>query len=62
MILYLPMLRPRGKISELAIISVVRKPHFGADHDDFSAIDDNSTIVVHVLVDDGPDNVDVRES
>jgi hypothetical protein len=53
-LLGLLVLHPGRKPTELAVVAVVRKPHFGADEEDLLVEDDDAAIVDDVLVDDGP--------
>lgn len=53
-ILSLPMLRPWREIPHLPIIPVVCQPHFRANVQNFLAIDDDSTVVYDVLMNDRP--------
>ena len=57
MVLYLPMLSPMGKISELAIISVVRKPHLRTNVQYFTIVNDDTTIIDDIFVNNGPDKL-----
>lgn len=54
MVLPLPVLRPRRKVTQFTIISIVSEPHFRADQQDLLVMEDHPTIVDDVLVHDGP--------
>ena len=54
MVLHLPMLHPRRKIPHLPVIPIVRQPHLRANVQDLVPVDDDSTVVDDVLVDNGP--------
>lgn len=54
MVLGFTMLHPWGEVSQFSIISRVSHPHLRANEKNFVIIDDNPTIVDHVLVYDGP--------
>lgn len=48
------MLRPRSEEPQLAIISVIGKPHLGPDEQYLLVMYDDATVVDHVLVRYGP--------
>lgn len=54
MILALAVLCPRGKVPHFSIISVVREPHLRSNKENLSVINNNTTVIDNILVDDGP--------
>ena len=53
-VLPLTMLHPWREVPHFAIITVVRKPHFGTDQQDLFVVNDHPAVVNHVLVYDWP--------
>lgn len=54
MILDLTVFHPWREVTKLSIVPVIRHPHLRPDMQDFVIVDDDSTIVDHVLVDHRP--------
>ena len=54
MIFDLPVLHPRGEVAQLPVVSIVRQPHLWANVKDLVVVDDHTTVVDDVLVDDRP--------
>lgn len=53
-VLDLSMLHPWGEVPHLPVVPVVREPHLRTDVDDFPAVDDDSAVVDHILMNNGP--------
>ena len=53
------MFHPRSKIAQLSIVSVIRKPHLRPNEKDLAVVNNHSTIVDYVLVNNGPGNIEV---
>lgn len=47
---------PRSKVTEFAVIPVIGQPHLGTDEENLLVINDDSAVVVHVLMDHWPVN------
>lgn len=54
MVFPLPVPGPGSEVTELAIIPIIRQPQLRPDEEDFLVVDDDSAVVVDVLVDDRP--------
>ncbi len=54
MVLSLTMLLPRCEVTHFPIITVIGEPHLWTDQDDFAVVNNDTTIVVDVLVNNGP--------
>ena len=54
MVFPLSMPGPGSKVAEFAVIPVVRQPHLGPNQENFLVVNDDSAIVVYVLVDYRP--------
>ena len=54
MVFGLTMLLPRGEIAHLSVVTIICKPHLWADEDDLTVMNNDSTIVVYVLVNNWP--------
>jgi hypothetical protein len=54
MVLPLSVPGPRSEVAELAVITIVRQPHLRPDKEDFLVVNDDSAVVVYVLVDYRP--------
>lgn len=50
MIFALLLSRPRSEVTELAVVSVICQPHLRTDEDNFLVVNDDLTVVVHILV------------
>ena len=50
MVFVLSLPRPRGEVTELAVVPVICQPHLGTDEENFLVVNDDSTVVVHILV------------
>jgi hypothetical protein len=50
----LTMFCPWREVAHLAVIPVIRQPHFWPNEEDLTVVDDNSTVVDDVLVNDRP--------
>jgi hypothetical protein len=53
------MLVPRSEIPKFAIVSIVSQPHLWTDEEDLSVVNDDSTVVDHILVHDWPGMKDI---
>jgi len=53
------MFHPRSKIAQLSIVSVIRKPHLRSNEKDLAVVNNHSAIVDDILVNDGPDDIEV---
>jgi hypothetical protein len=53
-VLNLTMFRPRREVAHLAVIPVIRQPHLWPNEEDLTVVDDNSTVVYDILVNDRP--------
>ena len=56
MLFPLAMLRPGRKIPQLAIVTVISKPHLRTNEQNLPIVDDDSAIVYHILVYHRPNN------
>ena len=54
MVLSLAMFCPWREVAHLAVIPVVRQPHFWTNEEDLTVMDDNSTVIDDILVNDRP--------
>ena len=54
MVLYLAMFHPRREVPHLPVVSVVREPHLWANVQDLASVDNDSTVVDDVLMNDRP--------
>ncbi len=54
MVLSLTMLLPWCEVTHFPIITVIGEPHLWTDQDDFAVVNNDTTIVVDVLVNNGP--------
>ena len=50
------MLRPGRKIPQLAIVTVISKPHLRTNEQNLPIVNDDSAIVYHILVYHRPSN------
>lgn len=50
----LSMSGPGGEVTEFAVIPIVSQPHLRPDEEDFLVVNNDSAVVVHVLVDYWP--------
>jgi hypothetical protein len=50
MLFPLPMLLPGREVSQLAIVPIVCEPHFGTNEQYFLVMDNDSAVIVHVLM------------
>ena len=53
-VLPLAMFLPRCEVAHLTIVAIVCKPHLWSNQEDFTVVDDDATVVIDVLVDNGP--------
>ena len=54
MVFSLTVFCPLREVAHLAVIPVIRQPHFWPNEEDLTVVDDNSTVVDDVLVNDRP--------
>jgi len=59
MIFPLAMFHPRSEITQFSIVSIVGKPHLRSNEKDLAVVDNHSTIVDYVLVNNGPGDIKV---
>ena len=55
MIFPLMVLCPWSEIPHLPVITIVGKPHLWADQEDLRVVNDNTTIVENISMDDWPE-------
>ena len=53
-ILCLTMLVPWSKITQFAIVAIVRKPHLWSNEENPLVSDDDTTVIGHTFMDNGP--------
>lgn len=46
----LPVLVPRGEVTQLSVIPIISKPHLWTNEEDFAVENDDSTVVCYALV------------
>ena len=56
MVFPLSMSSPGSKVTEFAIIPVIGQPHLRTNEENFLVVNDDSTVVDHILVDYRPVN------
>ena len=61
MVLPLSMFCPGREVAQFPIISIICKPHLGPNEQNLLIMHDDSAIVYHVLVNDGPIEGDERK-
>jgi len=61
MVLPLTRLLPRSEVPQLAIIPIIGKPHLWAYKQNLLVMNNDTTIVDHVLVNNGPFKSSVRQ-
>jgi len=62
MIFNLPVLLPRGEISKFAVVTVVSQPHLRSYQEYFLIVNDYSTVVYDILVNNGPRKRQIRSN
>jgi len=53
-VLPLVVLHPRCEVSHLTVVSIISKPHLGTNEENLLVVDNDATVVYHVLVYDRP--------